>query len=73
MGSVSGVSRNDERVVSPIFYLGDGVAVDVLHDLPIRCEESEILTFYTVNGTSCGQYAQDVLKSATDICSIPPA
>ncbi|KAJ5985103.1 CDR ABC transporter [Penicillium canescens] len=51
--------------VSPLFYLGEGVAVDVLQDLPIRCEESEILTFYTVNGTSCGQCAQDFLKSAT--------
>ncbi|KAJ6092073.1 hypothetical protein N7467_004042 [Penicillium canescens] len=28
--------------VSPLFYLGEGVTVDVLHDLPIRCEESEI-------------------------------
>ena len=51
--------------VSPLFYLGEGVTVDVLHDLPIRCASSEVSTFYTVNGTSCGQYAQNFLKSAT--------
>jgi ABC-type multidrug transport system permease subunit len=51
--------------ISPLFYLGEGVTVDVLHDLPIQCEQSEVSTFYTVNGTSCGQYAQEFLKSAT--------
>ncbi|KAF3401974.1 Brefeldin A resistance protein [Penicillium rolfsii] len=51
--------------VSPLFYLGEGVTVDVLHDLPIRCAESEISTFYTVNGTSCGEYARNFLRSAT--------
>nr|B6RAL1.1 RecName: Full=ABC transporter patM; AltName: Full=Patulin biosynthesis cluster protein M [Penicillium expansum]ABN48540.1 ABC transporter [Penicillium expansum]AIG62140.1 ABC transporter [Penicillium expansum] len=51
--------------ISPLFYLGEGVTVDVLQDLPIRCEESEVSIFYAVNGTTCGQYAQDFLKTAT--------
>ncbi|KAJ6149667.1 CDR ABC transporter [Penicillium samsonianum] len=51
--------------ISPLFYLGEGVTVDVLHDLPIHCDESEVSIFYPVNGTSCGQYAQDFLKTAT--------
>ncbi|KAJ5598036.1 CDR ABC transporter [Penicillium hordei] len=51
--------------ISPLFYLGEGVTVDVLQDLPFRCKESEISIFYLANGTSCGQYAQDFLKVAT--------
>lgn len=51
--------------ISPLFYLGEGVTVDVLQDLPIQCKESEVSIFYTANGTSCGQYAQDFLKTAT--------
>ncbi|KAF7524357.1 hypothetical protein PCG10_005841 [Penicillium crustosum] len=51
--------------ISPLFYLGEGVTADVLQDLPIRCKGSEVSIFYAVNGTSCGQYAQDFLKTAT--------
>lgn len=51
--------------ISPLFYLGEGVTVDALQDLPIRCKESEVSIFYAANGTSCGQYAHDFLKAAT--------
>ncbi|OQD86349.1 hypothetical protein PENANT_c008G07961 [Penicillium antarcticum] len=51
--------------VSPLFYWSEGVTVDILHDLPIQCKGSEVSIFYTVNGTSCGQYAQEFLKTAT--------
>nr|ABD66573.1 ABC transporter [Penicillium griseofulvum] len=51
--------------ISPLFYLGEGVTVDVLQDLPIRCDESEVSIFHAANGTTCGQYAQEFLKSAT--------
>ncbi|KAJ5972447.1 CDR ABC transporter [Penicillium vulpinum] len=51
--------------ISPLFYLGEGVTVDVLQDLAIQCKESEVSVFYAANGTSCGQYAEDFLKTAT--------
>ncbi|CDM36387.1 hypothetical protein DTO013E5_6833 [Penicillium roqueforti] len=51
--------------ISPLFYLGEGVTVDVLQDLPIRCEQSEVSIFYAANGTTCGQYAKDFLEIAT--------
>ncbi|KAI3112827.1 hypothetical protein CBS147333_3335 [Penicillium roqueforti] len=51
--------------ISPLFYLGEGVTVDVLQDLPIRCEQSEVSIFYAANGTTCGQYAKDFLETAT--------
>ncbi|THC91365.1 hypothetical protein EYZ11_009180 [Aspergillus tanneri] len=51
--------------VSPLFYLGEGVTVDVLQDLPLRCQESEVSIFQPSNGTTCGQYAADFLQRAT--------
>ncbi|KAJ5753797.1 CDR ABC transporter [Penicillium nucicola] len=51
--------------VSPLFYWSEGVTVDILHDLPIQCKPSEVSIFYPVNGSTCGQYAQDFLKTAT--------
>ena len=38
---------------------------DVLHDLPIHCQQSELSTFYPPNGTTCGQYAAEFLRTAT--------
>ncbi|KAL3480366.1 P-loop containing nucleoside triphosphate hydrolase protein [Aspergillus californicus] len=51
--------------VSPLFYLGEGVTVDVLHDLPIHCQDSEVSFFNPPTGMSCGQYARDFLQRAT--------
>ncbi|EAW11669.1 ABC transporter PeaB1 [Aspergillus clavatus NRRL 1] len=51
--------------VSPLFYLGEGVTVDVLQDLPLRCAESEVSIFQPPNGTTCGQYAANFLQQAT--------
>ncbi|EED18472.1 ATP-binding cassette transporter, putative [Talaromyces stipitatus ATCC 10500] len=51
--------------VSPLYYYNEGVVTDILHDLPIRCQQSEMSTFYPPNGTSCGQYAADSLQTAT--------
>lgn len=51
--------------VSPLYYWSEGVMTDVLHDLPIRCQESELSIFYPPNGTTCGQYAADFLRTAT--------
>ena len=51
--------------VSPLFYLGEGVTVDVLQDLPIDCTPEEVSVFQTPNGTSCGDYASSFLQSAT--------
>ena len=51
--------------VSPLFYLGEGVTVDVLQDLPINCNTDEVSVFQPPNGTSCGDYASSFLQSAT--------
>jgi ABC-type multidrug transport system ATPase subunit len=51
--------------VSPLYFWSEGVMTDVLHDLPIRCQESELSIFYPPNGTTCGQYAADFLQTAT--------
>ena len=51
--------------VSPLFYLGEGVTVDVLQDLPINCTPSEVSIFQPPNGTSCSAYASSFLQSAT--------
>ena len=51
--------------VSPLFYLGEGVTVDVLQDVPINCDPSEVSIFQPPNGTSCGAYAASFLQSAT--------
>lgn len=51
--------------VSPLFYMGEGVTTDVLYDLPINCQPSEVSIFNPVNGTTCGQYAAAFLEGAT--------
>lgn len=51
--------------VSPLYYWSEGVITNVLHDLPIRCQQSELSIFYPPNGTTCGQYAADFLRTAT--------
>lgn len=51
--------------VSPLFYLGEGVTVNALQDLPIRCQKSEASTFYPARGMTCGQYAAEFLQQAT--------
>ena len=51
--------------VSPLFYLGEGVTVDVLQDLPIQCTASEVSAFTPPVGMSCGDYAASFLQSAT--------
>ena len=50
--------------VSPLFYLGEGVTVDVLQDLSINCASSEVSIFEPPNGTSCGNYAASFLRDA---------
>lgn len=51
--------------VSPLYYWSEGMMTDVLHDLPIHCQQSELSIFYPPNGTTCGQYAADFLQTAT--------
>ncbi|GME35985.1 uncharacterized protein K452DRAFT_322935 [Neofusicoccum parvum] len=59
--------------VSPLFYLGEGVTVDVLHDLEIRCDANETSVFQPPRGTSCGTYAQGFLQNATGYLLNPEA
>lgn len=51
--------------VSPLFYLNEGVVVDVLHDLPLHCTDSEVSVFQPPNSTTCYQYTSSFLESAT--------
>lgn len=51
--------------VSPLYYWSEGVVTNMLHDLPIRCQQSELSSFYPPNGSTCGQYAADFLQTAT--------
>jgi ABC-type multidrug transport system ATPase subunit len=51
--------------VSPLYYWSEGIMTDILHDLPIHCQQSELSIFYPPNGTTCGQYAADFLQTAT--------
>ncbi|KAJ5279839.1 hypothetical protein N7478_005211 [Penicillium angulare] len=51
--------------VSPLFYLNEGIVVDVLHNLPLHCTDSEVSIFQPLNGTTCYQYAESFLKTAT--------
>lgn len=51
--------------ISPLFYLGEGVTTDVLQDLQISCDPSETSIFHPPAGTSCADYAQRFLATAT--------
>ncbi|KAF2636141.1 ABC transporter [Massarina eburnea CBS 473.64] len=51
--------------VSPLFYVGEGNTVSVLQDLKIQCDASETSMFQPPNGSTCGEYAANFLKSAT--------
>ncbi|KAJ5215363.1 ABC transporter [Penicillium cinerascens] len=51
--------------VSPLFYMNEGVVVDVLHDLPLHCTDSEVSVFQPPNSTTCYQYAASFLQNAT--------
>ncbi|KAF2181432.1 ABC transporter [Zopfia rhizophila CBS 207.26] len=51
--------------LSPLFYFGEGITVDVLQDLQIKCDPSETSIFNPPSGTTCGEYAADFLKEAT--------
>ncbi|KAL2817468.1 ABC transporter PeaB1 [Aspergillus cavernicola] len=51
--------------VSPLFYMNEGVVVDVLHDLPLHCVQSEMSVFQPPTGNSCYQYAAAFLQNAT--------
>ncbi|PLB53350.1 ABC transporter [Aspergillus steynii IBT 23096] len=51
--------------LSPLFYMGEGVTSNALYDLPIDCQPSEVSIFNPANGTKCGEYAADFLKTAT--------
>ena len=51
--------------LSPLFYLGEGVTANALHDLPINCGASEVSVFQPPSGTTCGKYAADFLREAT--------
>lgn len=51
--------------ISPLFYLGEGVTVDILQDLPLHCRKDEVFVFRPTNGTTCGQYAGNFLHEAT--------
>ncbi|KAH8434304.1 uncharacterized protein LDX57_011950 [Aspergillus melleus] len=51
--------------LSPLFYMGEGVTSNALHDLAIQCQPSEVSIFNPTNGTTCGDYAANFLKEAT--------
>lgn len=43
--------------VNPFTWLISGMVATSLHDLPVRCAESELFTFTTPDGQTCGEYA----------------
>ncbi len=51
--------------VSPLLYFGEGVTTNALQGLDLTCTGSEISTFEPPSGTSCVDYAQNFLTSAT--------
>lgn len=51
--------------VSPLFYMNEGVVVDVLHDLPLHCADTEVSVFQPPSATTCYQYAASFLQNAT--------
>lgn len=57
--------------VSPLLYFADGVTTNALQGLDLTCAGSEISTFEPPLGTSCMDYAQNFLTSATGFLMNP--
>ena len=51
--------------VSPLFYFGEGITTNALKNLTITCDKSETSIFEAPSGTTCGDYAQSFLQTAT--------
>ncbi|KAK8877617.1 ABC transporter [Apiospora arundinis] len=52
--------------VSPLYYLSEGTTADMLQGLEIRCDPTESSVFQVpANGTTCQQYAEAFLQTAT--------
>ena len=57
--------------VSPLLYFGDGVTTNALQGLELTCAGSEVSIFEPPHGTSCMDYAQSFLTTATGFLMNP--
>ncbi|KAI1263589.1 ABC transporter [Xylariaceae sp. FL1019] len=51
--------------VSPLYYLSEGTTSDMLYGLEMTCQPDEISVFQPPDGSSCQEYADEFLRSAT--------
>ena len=57
--------------VSPLLYFGEGVTTNALQGLNLTCAGSETSIFEPPPGTSCMEYAQNFLSTATGYLTNP--
>ena len=51
--------------VSPLYYFVESLTTNAMHDLDIRCENSEISVFRAPDNQTCGEYAAPFFQSAS--------